>query len=191
LELWDQFSTKHITVSIDGVGLVNEYQRYPFTWQKVVNQLEQVKKISKERGDYYIGLSHTVTSLNILKLDELVKWWETQVAEGCGILSSLPHIQCVTNPSYLDPTYMPDDMKHACNNMLLELEDYLERHSIKHKYISAIDNIRTNVLNTKLDPNVQAEQWKKMRDFIEPLDKYRNRNIFKYLPYMEQYWSFK
>jgi len=44
LELWDQFNMKHITVSIDGVGKVNEYQRKLHV-EKVVNQLEQVKSI--------------------------------------------------------------------------------------------------------------------------------------------------
>jgi len=190
LALWDQFSTKHITVSIDGVGPVNEYQRYPFTWKKVVSQLNQVKAISKEKGNYNIGLSHTVTSLNILKFDELVKWWETQVAEGCGILTSLPHVQCVTNPSYLDPVYMPQEMKEDVREMLNNLEIYLEENNLKSKYISAIDNIRTNVLDKKVDETERKEQWNSLRNFIEPLDKYRNRNILDYLPYMKKYWKF-
>jgi len=47
LELWINCNMKHITVSIDGVGKVNEYQRY-LSRGKVVNQLEQVKSIEEK-----------------------------------------------------------------------------------------------------------------------------------------------
>lgn len=189
LDLWDKFSTKHITVSIDGVGSVNEYQRYPFTWKKVVNQLNQVKAIAKEKGNYNIGLSHTITSLNLLGFRDMVEWWEGQIAEGCGILKSLPHVQCVNNPQYLDPVYMPKAMKQDAHKMLDDLEDYIVKANLENKYIPVIENIRTNVLNKEVDEVEQQEQWAKMKDFIEPLDKYRNRNIFDYLPYMTKYWN--
>jgi hypothetical protein len=192
LEIWNQFSTKHITISIDGVGKVNEYIRYPFTWKKVTSQLEQLKKIAKEHGNYHIGLSHTVTSLNLLTFGDMVKWWETQVQdEGCGILKSLPHVQCVNNPSYFNPLYAPRDLKDKTAVMLDELQDYLKTVDLEEKYLPAIENIRTNVINAKVDEKLRKAYWRRMRDFVEPLDKYRNRNIFDYLPYMQEYWRFE
>jgi sulfatase maturation enzyme AslB (radical SAM superfamily) len=192
LEIWNQFSTKHITISIDGVGKVNEYIRYPFTWKKVTNQLEQLKKIAKEKGNYHIGLSHTITSLNLCTFDELVKWWETQVQdEGCGILKALPHVQCVNNPSYFNPQYAPKALKDKTAEMLIDLEDYLKDYDLLDKYRPAIENIRTNVINVKVDEKIRMAHWKRMRNFIEPLDKYRNRHIFDYLPYMREFWEFE
>jgi MoaA/NifB/PqqE/SkfB family radical SAM enzyme len=192
LEIWNQFSTKHITISIDGVGKVNEYIRYPFTWKKVTNQLDQLKKIAKEHGNYHIGLSHTVTSLNLLTFGDMVKWWETQVQdEGCGILKSLPHVQCVNNPSYFNPVYAPKELKHKTAIMLEQLQEYLKGVNLEEKYLPAIENIRTNVINPKVDEKLRNAHWRRMRDFIEPLDKYRNRNILEYLPYMEEFWRFE
>jgi hypothetical protein len=192
LEIWNQFSTKHITISIDGVGKVNEYIRYPFTWKKVTSQLEQLKKIAKEHGNYHIGLSHTVTSLNLLTFGDMVKWWETQVQdEGSGILKSLPHIQCVNNPSYFNPVYAPRALKDKTDVMLDELEVYLTDKKLLDKYRPAIENIRTNVINAKVDEKLRKAYWKRMRDFVEPLDRYRKRNIFDYLPYMKEFWSFE
>jgi hypothetical protein len=105
----------------------------------------------------------------------MVKWWETQVSDGCGILPSLPHVQCVTNPAYLDPVYMPKDMKDDVREMLLNLETYLEENGLKSKYISAIENIRVNVLDKEVDEEARKDQWNQLRNFIEPLDKYRSR----------------
>jgi sulfatase maturation enzyme AslB (radical SAM superfamily) len=192
LEIWNQFSTKHITISIDGVGKVNEYIRYPFTWKKVTNQLDQLKKIAKEHGNYHIGLSHTVTSLNLLTFGDMVKWWETQVQdEGCGILKSLPHVQCVNNPSYFNPVYAPKELKEKTAIMLDDLQAYLKTVDLEDKYLPAIENIRTNVVNAKVDEKIRNAHWRRMRDFVEPLDKYRNRDIFDYLPYMKEYWRFE
>ena len=188
LELWTHFSTKHITVSIDGVGSVNEYQRFPFTWKKVCSQFDKLKNISKEHGDYSIGLSHTITSMNILKLDEMIDWWEQQISQGCGLLTSLPHMQCVNNPNYFDPVYIPKNMKQAVTTMLDNLESKYETTGLLSKYKPAIDNIRTNVCNKDIADDVQQEMWNKMKKFIEPLDKYRKRNIFDYLPYMKEFY---
>ena len=193
LELWDKFSSKHITISIDGVDKVNEYIRYPFTWKKVTSQLETLKKIAKKNGNYHIGLSHTITSLNLLSFGDLVKWWEeTQVQdEGSGILKSLPHMQCVNNPSYFNPLYAPRALKDKTAVMLDELEVYLTDKGLLDKYRPAIENIRTNVINAKVDEKLRMAHWRRMRDFIEPLDKYRSRTIFDYLPYMKEFWSFE
>lgn len=192
LELWRQFSTKHITISIDGVDKVNEYIRYPFTWKKVTSQLEQLKKIAKQHGDYHIGLSHTITSLNLCTFGDLVKWWETQVQdEGCGILKSLPHVQCVNNPSYFNPIYAPKGLKEKTGVMLDELQTYLKSVNLEEKYLPAIENIRTNVVNHKVDEKLRMAHWRRMRDFVEPLDAYRNRKIFDYLPYMKEFWVFE
>lgn len=192
LEIWNQFSTKHVTISIDGVGKVNEYIRYPFTWKKVTSQLDQLKAIAKEHGNYHIGLSHTVTSLNLLTFGDMVKWWETQVQdEGSGILKSLPHIQCVNNPSYFNPAYAPKELKEKTRLMLDDLQNYLKSVDLESKYLPAIENIRTNVINAEVDEKLRKAHWRRMRDFVEPLDKYRNRDIFDYLPYMKDYWVFE
>ena len=188
LELWKHFSNKYITISVDGVGPVNEYQRYPFTWKKVTSQIEALKEIADKEGNYQIGLSHTVTSLNIMTIDETIKWWESQVESGSGIAPWLPHVQCVNNPQYLDPVYMPREMKEEVRKSLSRLEDFIKEKNLVTKYQPVITNIKTNVLDVEVDEQVQREVWLRMQNFIEPLDKYRNRNIFDYLPYMEKYW---
>lgn len=188
LELWRHFSTKYITMSIDGVGTVNEYIRYPFSWEKVTRQVEKLKKIADKEGNYHLGLSHTITSLNLLTFSDMIKWWEEQVKSSSYVATWLPHIQCVNNPDYFDPVYAPPAMKIATESMLKELEDYLILNNLDNKYRSAIENIRTNVIRKTVEETKQFSTWMKMQDFLTSLDRYRNRNIFDYLPYMKDYW---
>jgi sulfatase maturation enzyme AslB (radical SAM superfamily) len=188
VELWSHFSTKHITISIDGVGPVNEYIRYPFTWKKVVSQLENLKEISNLQGNYHIGLSHTVISLNLLTLDTLIDWWETQLETNSNMLKSLPHIQCVNNPGYFDPVYMPDEMKEKARETLLRLIKLADDRHLGEKYSSVINHIATSVIYNQVDPKIQLSKWIEMQNFIQSLDKHRNRNIFNYIPYLKEYW---
>ena len=188
LELWSHFSTKHITISIDGVGPINEYIRYPFSWNKVVSQLENLKEIAKQHGNYHIGLSHTVISLNLLTLDNLIDWWETQIETNSSILKSLPHIQCVNNPDYFDPIYMPDQMKEKAKDTLQRVIQLSADRNLGEKYTPAINNILNNVINKQVDSELQTTKWLEMQKFVSSLDKHRNRNIFDYIPYMKDYW---
>ena len=187
-DLWHHFGTKHITISVDGVGKVNEYQRYPFSWGKVVSQLENIKNITNT-GEFFVGLSLTVTSMNILSLDEVIEWWEDQVLSNSSFQSSLPHIQCVNNPAKFDPLYMPDAMKLECENTMQRIEALCERRGLGDKYAPAIQNIRTNILQKEVSAEERAEHWFAMKVFVHRLDKYRKRNIFDYLPFMEKYWD--
>jgi MoaA/NifB/PqqE/SkfB family radical SAM enzyme len=188
LELWKHFSNKYITISVDGVGPVNEYQRYPFSWKKVTSQIEALKEIAAKEGNYQIGLSHTVTSLNLLSIDETIKWWESHVESGSGIAPWLPHVQCVNNPEYLDPVYMPKEMKDEVRNTLARLEKFISEKNLVDKYLPVIKNITTNVLDVDVEEDRQRTVWLKMQKFLTDLDKYRGRNIFNYLSYMKKYW---
>lgn len=189
-DLWHHFETKHITISVDGVGKVNEYQRYPFTWQKVVSQLENIKNITNT-GKFFVGLSLTVTSMNILKLDEVLEWWEDQVLSNSSFQTSLPHIQCVNNPSKFDPLYMPSQMKLECENTMQRIEAMCERRGLGDKYAPAIHNIRTNILQKEVGAGERNKHWNDMKVFVDRLDKYRKRNVFDYLPFMEKFWDLK
>lgn len=187
IELWSHFGTKHITISVDGVGKVNEYQRFPFSWKKVLSQLDNIKEIT-HTGNFFVGLSLTVTSLNILSLDETIEWWEDQVLSNDSFQRSLPHIQCVNNPANLDPIFMPEAMKQECEETLKRIQQLCVRRNLGNKYTSVIENIRTNILNKTVPEIVQKHQWMSMQDYLIKLDKHRNRNIFDYLPFMREYW---
>lgn len=188
VDLWSNFAEKYITISVDGIGPVNEYIRYPFTWDKVNRGFDRIKRQAEKDGNYMIGLSHTVISLNILKLDEILTWWEDQIHENYSFIQTLPHVQCVTSPSYFDPVYMPSDMKAECKNTLEKLSQEMEKRGQLHKYQSVINNIENNILSVEIPEDKRLVEWMTMQDFCEKTDIHRDRNVFDYLPYMRDYW---
>jgi len=188
IDLWSQFGTKHITVSIDGLGPVNEYIRYPFTWDKVNRGLERIKAQALKHKDYHIGLSLTVIPLNILSLDETLLWWEEQAQAHPHMLKSIPHVQCVNNPTYFDPVYMPDNMKAECQKTMDRLAEKMKAIGLEGKYDSVIENIQNNIIDKQVPEEDRIREWTHMQNFCLSLDKHRDRDIFEYLPFMKNYW---
>lgn len=187
LELWSHFGTKHLTISVDGIGKVNEYIRYPFSWDKVTRQIGIIKQIADSKN-YNVFLSHTVTGLNILKLDEVMDWWEGEVSSHPAFNKSLPHIQCVHQPVKFDPSYVPREMKKDIGDTLVRLQDVAKKHNVGDKYDSVIEYIKRNVIDVNHEEKLRMARWMEMQEFLTKLDVYRKRKIFDYLPYMEKYW---
>ena len=74
LELWSHFKEIQIATSIDGVGPVIEYQRFPTKWTVVEQVIKQLMMLSKEMP-LTIGTRPTITLMNVLDVPNITNWW--------------------------------------------------------------------------------------------------------------------
>ena len=72
IELWKKFKKVQINFSIDAVGAVFEYIRYPANWKSVEQNLLEYKKL--EIPNFEVGILATIGVHNILYYDELYNW---------------------------------------------------------------------------------------------------------------------
>jgi sulfatase maturation enzyme AslB (radical SAM superfamily) len=93
-----KFKKVVFTVSVDGIGLVNEYQRWPSKWSTVSSNLQ------KFASDFDVSLLPTITALNIIHLGRLYDF-------------SLQHNYQINNAQLVDhwpqllPKNLPDQLK--------------------------------------------------------------------------------
>ena len=93
-----KFKKVVFTVSVDGIGLVNEYQRWPSKWSTVSSNLQEFA------SDFDVTLSPTITALNIIHLGRLYDF-------------SLQHNYQINNTQLVDhwpqllPKNLPDQLK--------------------------------------------------------------------------------
>lgn len=77
-ELWKNFKEIDMQLSIDGIGKINEYIRFPSDWivneQSVDNFIEKEKQMENLR----LSVSHTVSAYSVLYLDNFFQWCETK-----------------------------------------------------------------------------------------------------------------
>lgn len=71
LDLWRHFEKVEMGISVDAVGKLNEYIRYPGKWEIFERNL---KTIDQAEGSFKLWLSPTIMIYNIYHLPELMKW---------------------------------------------------------------------------------------------------------------------
>jgi sulfatase maturation enzyme AslB (radical SAM superfamily) len=115
LELLKKFPKLIISLSIDGIGSVFEYLRYPLSWDSVVDNINKWKSLGVE-----LGVSYTLSNLNILYHNETVAWFKE---------NDLPFlINPVYSPEYFGVRALPAKVKDLIYNknkfnLLLEHSD--------------------------------------------------------------------
>lgn len=70
-ELWRHFKSVRLGVSIEGVGTVNDFIRYPSRFAQIERNLE---RIDSAEGNLWGWLAVTVSIYNVLHLPDLILW---------------------------------------------------------------------------------------------------------------------
>lgn len=87
LNIWKKFKNIYITFSIDGVGNVFDYIRWPLKWNKVSNNCKDYIELSKTYN-INVKINFTVNPLNILDYKNLKNWVKTLGCTNIHILIS-------------------------------------------------------------------------------------------------------
>ena len=125
-KLLSKFTDLNICISIDGIGPVFEYMRWPGKWDTLTQNIAQYKSIAKS-----LSVSYTLSSLNALYYDETVSWFQQQ---------NLPfNHNVVTYPNWASINATPNILKQHLkqkNNFIarllpqtgsISIEDYREK----------------------------------------------------------------
>lgn len=119
-DILSQFSNINMCFSIDGIGPVFEYLRYPLKWPQVLKNIEYCKT-----HNINVSVSFTVSNLNVLYFNETVNWFEQN------------QIRYLVNPVY-DPEHfrisaLPQSIKTIIKQKLNnpKINKLLDTHSEK------------------------------------------------------------
>ena len=155
IDLWKSFMKVTVNASIDDYDIRNYYIRYPTQWDETVTSIEKLNKVD----NVYWHVTQTVSLLNILSLDTLNTWLETNY-------NKIPHHNYVLYPDYLSLAALPESYKQ-------KVRDY---------YSDKLHEWQRNELYAKLqiehDPNLLT----KASQFINSVDRARNLNYKDYIP---------
>lgn len=98
LDLLAKFKNLNICISVDGIGPVFEYLRWPAKWTAVCDNIELFRTITPN-----LSISYTISSLNIFYYQETIDWFhEKKLRYNHNI---------VTFPTWLSLDCMPLEIK--------------------------------------------------------------------------------
>lgn len=151
VELWKHFYFVQLNCSIDGVGELNRYIRYPSNWDAIIENFLYFRTWP----NIYIEIHCTVQLYNILTLDQFVEYF-------IGY-DHLLYFNILDRPSYLNIQILPTELKKLVENRLS-----------KYYHVSKVEGV-VNYMNA-VDRSAELKTFFKNMTII---DKARNQNFLE------------
>lgn len=132
LDIWSNFKTVHIGCSVDGVGPVNDYVRFPSKWKAIERNLDKLSHLEsqanwpRDRGDKSVNvvIAATVNIYNVYYIDELFKW---NMKNHNFVISLHP----LYKPQHLNVKILPLSAKLAITEKLRSSYDWFRENEVK------------------------------------------------------------
>ena len=102
-KILSKFTNINMCFSIDGVGPVFEYLRYPLKWELLLKNIDYCKN-----HGIIPSVSYTVSNLNVLYFTDTIKWFEQN------------QLKYIVNPVYTPEQFSPNSLTYSVKNIILE-----------------------------------------------------------------------
>lgn len=186
MDLWENFKEIGISVSIDGVGKVNEYIRYPIKWDKTDNNLRRYLQLMVDhRARYMFGLSCTVSMFNAIQCIDLMEYWIDLITE----LNLNPDVGIFLNrvsyPDWLTVDLLSMEYRQIGIDRAKLLLEKIQKYDDTHEdpiNIGSRQSVELLISWLSEPQLVDSEKLKKCKHFITSSDKFRNRHLRDYIP---------
>ena len=191
LKIWDNFRGIVLSLSIDAIGDLAYYVRFPSKWRVIEKNIKKLKEFSRTRTGVIVHTHVTLSLLNLHDLPNILEWCKQQYDDwhytwdwgNHGYQNCLPHFNIVDHPNYLHMRNLPDDQKREMNTMLEQQYNKFKNARLPEWEQWAVDNIKN--LKYGLNEPADSNDWKIFLENTVASDKFRNINIVDYIPWME------
>jgi sulfatase maturation enzyme AslB (radical SAM superfamily) len=112
-EIWKKFKRIQIGFSVDGVGTINDYIRYPSKWSYIE---KNIQKLDNAEGNFKIWWAATIQVYNLLHLPELMLW---RIGQDFKNINNIDHDRPIMtmhplhNPQFLNVKIFPAKSKQV------------------------------------------------------------------------------
>ena len=160
--LSNNFKFVQIKASIDGVGIVNDYLRYPSNWVTIEKSLKALQNYENINTIVTTALSN----LALIKYYDVIEW---AVDFGIRDLFLTP----VSAPNQLSVVNLPRDIKQSLEKKYLKLkEKHLASNTLSERTLFCVDTAINTCRETTDYDMLPTLEW------LSKHDKLRNTNCF-------------
>jgi len=187
-DIWAKFKRVRIGVSLDGVGEINDYVRYPAKWTHIKKNLH---RLDDTPDNIEVWSSLTVQIYNIYYLDQILDEWIVMNTQEFKKINGLKRKKPITTshalhgPINFNIRTLPSEIKNAIKNKFDDAaSSFDDRHPgidprYKTAYVETLDSyIKFMMADDAYSPENFASFWAQTCD----LDKKRNQNFSNTFP---------
>jgi sulfatase maturation enzyme AslB (radical SAM superfamily) len=181
LEKLSKFKRVTIDFSIDGLGPVYEYIRYPMVWDITKNKIDMAYKFMVDHDNIKMNANFTVQIYNVFCMFDLIDFFLSK--------SVLPILHILQNPSYLNIRNMPDNLK---NDLIVKIDETLgDIESREYPDVFQVDWVIERLIAIKNQLSLERNEYQIVlfKKFTNALDIKRNQNISVMIPEISKYYE--
>lgn len=181
LELWKHFKGVKILASVDAIGDLNYYIRYPADWKQIEKNLEFIDEHHEEYNIQECILSTTVQALNILHLPEIY----TYLSKFKFIVKA-PNLINLYHPQYFQTSILPIALKKKA---LLELIGTIAevKPTLPPHYYYLLENLNGIIQFMNSSDGFNDGKFEKFKEFQKKFDEKKKLNVLDYCPEFTPY----
>lgn len=172
----DSFGSVELFASLDGVGPVNDYIRFPSRWAVVS---ENVKTIRQKYPRFEVLVSPAYLAYNILSVTDL---WEWCLVNGFKLSTQ----NLLVRPPYLQCGVLPEEARQLAAR---RIEFWLCRHFSQTPVVMRQNMLALSAHLRNPATASSEEDIEKFVGFTNDLDRSRGQSIKESLPELYEIWS--
>lgn len=174
---FEHFKRVILIASIDGVGEMQEYLRYPSNWEKISNNL--LKVVDMKLSNLLLFVSPVIQKTNLSHLPKLFEYLEDINRKHSKPIIQIQPIVLV-DPNYLDMKYLPLEYKISC----WEKIDEWMKNSCKYQNADFHQRMKT-IKNSCFEEVEYHQSLSDYFEFTDIFDKNRNENLIDINPELD------
>lgn len=171
-ELWSKFKRVDVWASIDGVGELNDYIRYPSKWVEILNSLNC---LDQTPDNVNIRINTTISALNVEYVPELYNFIVDQnykkIGKGHWYTGTHVSPDLVYEPTHLSIKILPTEIKERITS---KLQSHIESVS-NDQYKSQLSYV-IGFMNSE---DLYEQQYGNFLNYIDDLNRIR-KNSYPY-----------
>lgn len=174
---WEKFERVEFFSSIDGMGEVGNYVRYPAQWSVVEKNMAKIDQLGK---NIWLRLLYSVNALNVHHVPDFLRWVKNKnfnKAQQFSGIQSFVHPGLVHWPQYLNIKVLPPDYKKRVTREWLKVKEEEFAGQDFDKYEGILSFMNSHDWSHKLN---------EFKDYVRVLDKTRSTQFSRICPQLNQ-----
>lgn len=174
-EMLVHFEDVKLNVSVDGIGSVAEYVRYPTKWSVVDKNLQLFKKLETEHSNIRLSLAPVIHLLNALHIHEVIEY-----AAVNDVNVALSPVYQASDEQHLDVSLLTDELRQTAYQRVQQVLD-------KHPDISF--NLGRGFVDhlIEMEQDTDPDKIDKLRQVVRYWDDHKKikfKDQYEYLNYL-------
>lgn len=184
-EIWSQFKSVHLFLSLDAVGRANELIRHPSNWQKVRANIALLEEQHAALNVHNASIHATAQVYNIFSLVELCEFVRT-----LKFIQPYPQIAPVVHPEVFDIQVLPAGLKERATRQISEYIETINKRDPENG-TTGLKELTTQLSEVIVHMNAadHTHLIPRLRTYNEVFDSHRREHAADVLPHLDEIFS--